>query len=107
MYIDGSPVLHVINKATRFQAARWLQNISAKHTWDTLRLCWIDTYIGPPGYITHDAGITFVSREFQQHAISMAILTKSVPIEAHWSVGIVERAYLTLRRAYKIITNEL
>lgn len=32
MYINGSPILHVIDEATRFQAARWLQNISAKHT---------------------------------------------------------------------------
>jgi len=39
MYINGSPVLHVIDEATRFQAARWLQNISAKHTWDMLRAC--------------------------------------------------------------------
>ena len=32
MYIDGSPILYIIDEATRFQAARWLQNISAKHT---------------------------------------------------------------------------
>jgi hypothetical protein len=37
----------------------------------------------------------------------MVILTKSVPVEAHWSVGIVERAHPTLRRAYEIITDEL
>lgn len=48
MYIEGSPILHLIDGATRFQAARWLQNISAKHTWDILRACWIDTYVGPP-----------------------------------------------------------
>jgi hypothetical protein len=26
-----------------------------------LRLCWIDTYIGPPELITHDAGRNFIS----------------------------------------------
>ena len=36
MYIDNSPILHVVDKATRFQAARWLSNVSAKHTWDIL-----------------------------------------------------------------------
>ena len=30
----------------------------------------------------------------------MAILTKSVLVEAYWSIKIVERAYLTLRQAY-------
>ncbi|SLM34773.1 integrase and r domain-containing protein [Lasallia pustulata] len=55
MYIDNSPILHIVDEATRFQAAKWLSNISAKHTWDILRLCWIDVYIGPPDYIIHDA----------------------------------------------------
>jgi hypothetical protein len=106
MYIDGQPVLHIIDEATRFQAARWLKDISAKHTWDILRLCWIDTYIGPPELITHDAGKNFISREFRQYAQSMAISTKSVPVEAHWSIGLVERAHPILRRAYQIITEE-
>ena len=107
MYIDGNPVLHIVDEATRFQAARWLQNISAKHTWDVLRLCWIDAYLGPPEYIIHDAGKNFVSKEFRQYATSMAVTTKSVPVEAHWSIGLMERAHPVLRRAYKIITEEL
>jgi hypothetical protein len=36
----------------------------------------------------------------------MAISTKAVPVEAHWSVGLVERAHPALRRAYQIITDE-
>ena len=107
MYIDNSPILHVVDEATRFQAARWLSNISAKHTWDTLRLCWIDVYLGPPDYILHDAGKNFVSKEFRQLATSMAITTKSVPVEAYWSIGIVERYHAVLRRAYKIIMEDL
>lgn len=107
MYIDGSPVLHVIDEATRFQAAKWLQNLSAKHTWDILRHCWIDVYLGPPDCIVHDAGKNFVSKEFRQHASTMAITTRSVPVEAHWSIGLVERAHPVLRRAYQIIAEEL
>jgi hypothetical protein len=107
MYIDGDPVLHIVDEATRFQAARWLRNLSAKHTWEVLRHCWIDTYTGPPDYIFHDAGKNFASKEFRQHATSIATVTKSVPVEAHWSIGLVERAHPLLRRAYKIITEEL
>jgi hypothetical protein len=107
MYIDGNPILHIVDEATRFQAARWLQNVSAKHTWDMLRYCWIDTYLGPPGCIVHDAGKNFASKEFRQFAASMAVSTKSVPVEAHWSIGLVERAHPVLRRAYQIITEEL
>lgn len=37
----------------------------------------------------------------------MAITTKSVPVESHWSIGIVERYHAVLRRAYEIIMNDL
>jgi len=36
----------------------------------------------------------------------MAISTKAVPVEAHWSVRLIKRAYLALRRAYQIIMDE-
>lgn len=107
MYIEGQPVLHIIDEATRYQAARWMKDISAKHTWDLLRLCWIDTYVGPPEYVVHDAGKNFISREFRQNAKGMAISTKSVPVEAHWSIGLVERAHPVLRRAYQVIKSDL
>jgi hypothetical protein len=38
-YLDGKPVLHIVDEGTSYQAGRFLQNISAKHTWDTLRAC--------------------------------------------------------------------
>ncbi|EED12763.1 hypothetical protein TSTA_052840, partial [Talaromyces stipitatus ATCC 10500] len=30
MYLDGDPVLHIVDKATHFNAAAWLLNISTK-----------------------------------------------------------------------------
>ncbi|RAL58472.1 hypothetical protein DID88_005176 [Monilinia fructigena] len=107
MYINGKPVLHIVDEGTRFQAAQWLDNVSAKHTWDKLRMCWIDTYIGPPDYIVHDAGKNFVAKEFIDSADAMGTATKSVPVEAHWSVGLVERCHYFIRRAYAIIENEM
>lgn len=92
MYIDGNPILHIVDEATRFQAARWLNNISARHTWDILRLCWIDVYIGPPDHIIHDAGINLISlKKFCLYAMSMAVTTRSVPVKVHWSIGMVEK----------------
>ena len=37
----------------------------------------------------------------------MAIITKAVPVETHWSIGIVERFHLVLRRVYKVIMKDL
>ncbi len=103
MYIDYNLILHVVDETTRFQAARWLQNISVKHTWKMLRLCWIDVYLSSSDHILHDADKNFVSREFRQFVISMTIIIKSVSIEAHWSIDIVERYHAELRRAYQMI----
>lgn len=36
MYIDSKPVLHVVDSATAFQAARFLKDMSAKTIWYTL-----------------------------------------------------------------------
>ena len=64
MYVDNQPLLHVVDEGTRFQAAHWLRNMTAQHTWDILRRCWIDVYIGPPDLIIHDAGTNFSSHGF-------------------------------------------
>ena len=101
------PVLHIVDEATRFQAARFLKDISARQVWNTLRTCWIDTYVGPPDVIVHDAGTQFNSQVFRQSARTMAITTKIVPVEAHHSIGMVERYHGPLRRAYNIISEEV
>lgn len=83
MYIGGNSILYVVDKATRFQVASWLSNVSTKHTLETLRLCWIDVYIGSPDLIIHDTSSNFVRKEFCQYIISITIATKTVLIETH------------------------
>ncbi len=107
MYVENSSILHVIDEATRFQADRWLQNISAKHIWEMLRLCWIDVYLNSSDHILHDVDKNFVSREFRQFVISMTITIKIVSIEAHWSIDIVERYHAELRRAHQVTAENL
>jgi hypothetical protein len=107
MYINASPILHVVDEATRFQAARWLQNMTSQHVWNALRACWIDVYLGPPDIINHDAGTNFTSQEFQQHAQSLHIRTKEIPVEAANSMSIVERYHKPLRRAYEVLKDEM
>jgi hypothetical protein len=37
MYIDGKPVLHAVNEAILFQAAKFLADMQARTTWNTLK----------------------------------------------------------------------
>ena len=105
--LEDGPVLHVVDSATAFNAGRFIKDFSAQATWDTLRICWIDVYQGPPEYIVTDAGRNFASKEFKQNAKVLNIEVKEVPVEAHNSVGKVERYHGPLRRAYEIIKAEL
>jgi hypothetical protein len=107
MYLSGKPVLQVVDSSTSFQAARFLKDMSARTAWNTLRICWIDVYLGPPDQIVHDAGKNFSSAEFQQQAKAMAIEVKEVPVEAHNSIRKVEQYHAPLHRAYEIISQEL
>jgi hypothetical protein len=50
--------------------------------------------------ITTDASKNFVSKEFKEYASTMEIQVKTVPVEAHNSIGVVERYYSLIRRAY-------
>ena len=107
MYINSKPIFYIVDEGTWFQMGKWLQNISAKHTWDMLWVCWIDTYLGPPDIIAHDAGKNFISREFKQYVVNMGTITKSVPVKAYNSISIVEHYYGLLQHIYHIITSEI
>ena len=91
----------------RFQTGRWLQDISIRHTWDILRICWIDIYLGPPDLIAYNTGKNFISKEFKQYTGTLGINTKAAPVEAHNSIGMVERYHGPIRRAYQIIMTEM
>jgi hypothetical protein len=68
---------------------------------------WIDMYLGPPDLIATDAGKNFTAKDFVDNAKAMAIEVTDVPVEAHNSIGKVERYHAVIRRAYGIISEEL
>ncbi|KAI1005437.1 hypothetical protein K3495_g2777 [Podosphaera aphanis] len=81
--------------------------MTAAHTWEMLRLCWINVYTGSPDVVVHDAGTNFSSAEFERNASTLVIAVKCAPVEVPQSVGLVERYHGPLRRAYQVITEEL
>jgi hypothetical protein len=107
IYIDGKPILRAVDEATFFQAAKFLTNLQAKTTWNTLRAIWVDIYAGPPNVIVTNAGKSFVGAEFVANARIMAIEIEEVPVEAHNSIGKIERYHGPLKRAFEIISANL
>jgi hypothetical protein len=107
MYINGKLVLYAINEAILFQVARFLANMQARTTWNIFKAMWIDTYVGPPDIMVTDAGKNFKSSEFVANARILVIEIEEVPIEAHNSIGNIERYHGPLKRAFEVITADL
>ncbi|POS85469.1 hypothetical protein EPUL_004337 [Erysiphe pulchra] len=92
----GYCTFHVIDANTSFLLSL-LDLDNNKAYFDNLndeahRLCWIDTYLGPPAIINHDAGTNLASADFQKY---------------NKSLGIFERYHMPLRRAYEVIREDL
>ena len=107
MHLKGKPTLYIVDEATAFQAAKFIPDFIASTVWEALETYWINTYLRPPDFIITDVGTNFVGIKFKQPVKQLSIEIKEVPVEAHNSIGKVERYYTPLRRAYKIIRTEL
>jgi hypothetical protein len=57
--------------------------------------------------ITYNTGKNFISKDFKHLAIIMGITTKTVPVEAHWSIRKVKCYYTVLYYIYQIVSKEL
>ena len=96
-----------MNETICFQTNRWLKNISIKHLWKQIWLCWIDTYLKLSDFITIDAKKQFTVKKFRQYVFNMKIIIKNVFVEAHHLIDQIERYHKPLRRIYTIITTKI
>ena len=90
MYLDGKPVLHIVDEATRFSAARFLPKVSTDAVWDSLILCWSSVYTGLPHHVMVDEGSQFRKIFAELSALHDVKLEQS-GVQSHHSLGIGER----------------
>ena len=88
MYIDGRPVLHIVDGATRFSAARFLPKVSTESIWEAIILCWSSIYTGLSHTIRVDEGSQFRKIFAELSALHQFNVKKS-GIEADNSPGLV------------------
>lgn len=107
MYIDGEPVLHIVDEATHFMSACFLRNSSTKEVWASIRKCWINVYLGPPDFLRVDQGSNLVSSEFKESAAGLDIVVLDAPVESPSTMSHVERYHEPLRTAFRKISHHL
>lgn len=105
-HTDAKPELHVDDKAIHFLPAKWLKDMTAKTFWKTLRMCWMDVYLGPSGIAAHNAEKNFMAAALQANADMLPIRTKSISMESGSSMTIVEKYHTPIRCAFNIIKKE-
>eukprot|EP00171_Calliarthron_tuberculosum_P022726 IDg22726t1 len=90
MYIEGRPVLHLVDRATHYQAARFLNDISTECIWRTFMQMWVLVYLGAPDNLRHDQGTQFVSSKLQAMAAEAGISCRPVGFESAHAMGVGE-----------------
>ena len=106
-YLDGKPVLHLVDVATAFMNAAFLPDVSTATLWRYVEKIWLNTYLGPPEYLITDAGRHFTGTDFKQNVKQRLVDIKVVPVESHNSIGKTERYHGMLRRAYEILRKQI
>ena len=56
LYIEGQPVLHMVNEATRFSAGTSVSLITTESQWETILKLWADAYTRIPNKQVLDGG---------------------------------------------------
>ncbi len=61
MYLDGRPVLHIVDAATRFFAAKFIPKVTTDAVWEAIVSCSSSIYTGLPQCVRIDEGTQFRS----------------------------------------------
>ena len=112
MFLDGKPVLHIVDTATRFSAATFLDahgeeyGQSVEGIWKAFIETWCLLYIGYPNRLRTDQGAAFTSDRWRALSNQCGIQLRLSGVKAHSSLGIGERLHDPLRRIYRKIIED-
>ena len=56
MYIEGAPVLHMVEDTTHISAAQFFELLTAVSVWETILTLWAAVYTGFPNRLIFDCG---------------------------------------------------
>lgn len=107
-WIDGEAVLHVIDTATKFSSATFLDlyGHSTEGIWTAFVECWCSLYTGFPNRIRTDAGSAFTTPRWKEITDTAGITMRISGVEAHNSLGVGEALHHPLRQIYRKVQND-
>lgn len=106
MWLEGDPVLHVVDVKKRFQNAVFMENKSAEKLWDHFIRRWASLYAGHPNRIRLDQERSFLVRKFRAKDQFQGIELQFSGFYGHDAIGPGKRYYYPLRRIYSKLRAE-
>lgn len=103
MYLDGQPVLHVVDIGTGFGNAAPLSESTVEVVWATFTSIWATLYPGYPNKLRVDSGSICTSPSWTHCTDEAGIQLQISGVESHNSLGLGERYHSPPRRIFKKI----
>jgi hypothetical protein len=97
LWLDGEPALHVIDTATRFGAAIFLEVQDVEQLWASFLECWALVNTGYPKKTRMDAATIFASDTWRHLHDSNGIILLVSGVESHNSISLGEQMHISLR----------
>ena len=94
IHIEDNYVLHLVDEATRFSAAKFVgKRVTTEKVWEAIIQCWSSVYTGMPHTIAVDEGTLTVtsSGNYQQYTTSMY---RKV-VQSHTTLWVLARDTMT------------
>jgi len=101
MYLDGKPVLPVIDKDTLFSAEAFRSGETVEAVWWTYARVSAHAYAGHPERMHTDQGPQFVAAGWRALAHAAGIHQRESGVESHNYLGAGERYHAVLRHIYR------
>lgn len=101
-YLNDEPVLHIVDEGTKFSVARFLPSIYTDAVWEKLSKCWASVYTGLLNKILTDEGSQLGDRFIRTGKLAEVGVSQTV-VEAHFSLGLVERYHGSLNSIFRNI----
>lgn len=99
MYLDGLPVLHVVDNYTLFSAATFLtEEETSEAIWRAYLQCWVTPYVGHPDLMHTDQGPQLISGQWRALLAPNGMKHLESGVESHNSLGAGERYHAFMRQ---------
>lgn len=105
--MESRSVIHLVDEATYFSAATFLQNQTTSEIGKTITRLWIHSYMGPPYYLVVDQGSSYITKEIKSNLEASGVALDEALIETSGSIVTVEPHHAPLRCANNKVRSSL